>query len=132
PNYLRARRAIGKQRWSDAIFLLEKVRVDLGAQTDWSSRVYALLAVCHENTGDTEQRLAALQRAVQIEPGWTAVKHQLGMALLAAGRLDDAAAELEAVSKAADAPPTVWTTLAEVQLLLTLRRPESACAWSRV
>jgi len=48
------------------------------------------------------------------------------------GRLDDAAAELEAVSKAADSPPTVWTTLAEVQLLLTVRRPESARVWSRV
>ncbi len=132
PNYLQARLAVERRQWGDAIARLEKVRVDLGAQTDWSSRVYALLGACYEQVGDMDQRVAAWQRAVQIEPGWTAAKHGLGRALLAQGRFEDAVAELDAVSNAKDAPPDLWTALARAQLLAMLQRPEALRDWAAV
>ena len=132
PNYLKARLAFERQQWREAIALLDKAGVILGAHTEWSSRIHALRGACYEKVGDTSQRLAAWQKAVQSEPGWTAAKYGLGTTLLALGRIEDAAAELEYVSKAADAPPQIWTALAGTHLQLQLRRPEIRRDWTNV
>lgn len=130
PDYLQGRLAVERGQWSKAIELLEKAAIVLGNQTEWSSRVNAMLGRCYAEIGAHDQRLVAWRRAVDHEPNWTAARHGMGAALLALGRLDDALAELEAASKASDASAAVWTALAHAQLQFELRRPQAGRAWA--
>src|SRR5439155_5125786 len=70
PNYLKARLRIADRKWNEAIALLEEVRKDLGATSEWSSRVHALLGLSYRQIRDHEQELQAFRRAVQDEPTW--------------------------------------------------------------
>lgn len=132
PNYLQARLAVERRQWTEAIALLEKAAADLGTHSDWSGRVHALLGACYEQVGNAERRLIAWQRAVHVEPGWTVARYGLGLAFLAMDRPEEAAAELDAVSKSKDSPSSVWAALARAQLLVTLRRPQALRDWAPV
>ncbi|MCI0680461.1 MAG: tetratricopeptide repeat protein [Gemmataceae bacterium] len=131
-NYLRARLAIERREWTAATALLEEACAELGMHSDRSSRAHALLGACYEQTGSIEQRVSAWQRAVQSEPDWIAARLGLGLALLAAERPEEAALQLDAVSKAKDAPSAVWAALARAQLQSTRRRSPSIRNWQAV
>lgn len=132
PNYLTARLKIAEARWQEAIQLLESVREELGAVSDWHSRVHVLLGVAYRNVGDHERELQAFQRAVQDEPGWVTANLGLGEAYLNNGRIDDAAVALEPLRNAKDLPAGYWILLSRARLYRQMRLPEAERNWSDV
>ena len=132
PDYLQARLALLRDQWPQALALLEKVRADLGKIPEWASRVHALLGLCYRKLGDHEQELNAFRQAVAQEPAWTMARFGLGMALLGNGRLDEALAELQSLQNTPDAPAELWTALARVQVMRTLRLPDKQQNWVEV
>jgi predicted Zn-dependent protease len=131
-DYLRARVAVGKGQWHEALACLEKARADLGTKSEWAGRIHALLGQCYAHLGDHEQEVASFRRAVQQEPTWTLARFGLGAALVSSGRLDEALAELRLVQTAADAPPELWSVLARALLWKNLRLPEKQRNWAEV
>lgn len=132
PDYLQGRIAIANGQWSEATAVLERCRKELASTSAWSSRLHALLGTCYHQAGDAPQELAALRLAVLSEPGWAAARVNLGAALLAGGRVDDAVAELQLARDGADAPKEVWSVLARALLYRNLRLPEAQRDWSAV
>lgn len=91
-DFLKARLAIQNKDWMEALALLEPVRANLGDRSEWQGRVHALLGLCHQRLGDTEQQLASFQKAVLREPGWPEARLGLASALSQAGRTNEALA----------------------------------------
>ena len=123
PNYLKARLSIADRRWNEAIQLLESTRQDLGAGSEWSSRINALLGLCYRQIGDREQELQAFRRAVQDEPTWMTACVGLGAALLDNGRVEEAIQALEPLHTAKDLPAGYWILLSRARLYRQLRVP---------
>lgn len=132
PDYLQARIAIARSQWAEATALLERCRKELKPGAGWSSRVHALLGVCYRQAGDAVQELAAFRRAVLDEPTWSAARTGLGTALLSAGRVDEAIAELEIARRGPDVPMGLWTVLGRALLYRNLRLPEARRDWEPV
>lgn len=131
-DYFQGRLKVQRGQWSSAIPLLERARAELGAGSEWASRVNLLLGLCYRQSGDLEQQLTAFRLAVLLEPTWTAAHMGLGSALLTAGRQEEAMLELQLVSKSADAPPEVWTELARCMLLRTQRQLAQQQNWAEL
>lgn len=132
PNYLKARLAVAEREWSEAIRLLEGVREELGAGSEWSSRVHVLLGLCHRQLGDHEQELQAIRRAVNDEPTWMTANVELGAALLNNRRLDEACHALEPLRTAQDLPAGYWILLSRARLYAQMRVPAAERRWDTV
>jgi tetratricopeptide (TPR) repeat protein len=128
-EYLQARLLMKKQKWNEAIALLEKVRPQLASVPAWATQVEICLGQCHEQRGDLEQQLAAFRRAVQLNPSAPLAQYGLAVASLATGHLDDAVNGLRRLSKSADAPAATWTQLARALILRSRRRPGTRHDW---
>jgi tetratricopeptide (TPR) repeat protein len=132
PNYLKARLAVAHQEWNEAIKLLESARQDLGAGSEWNSRVNALLGLCHRQLGDHEQELQAFRRAVQDEPTWITANVGLGLALLNNGRLEEGSQTLEPLRTMKDLPAGYWILLSRTRLYQQMRLPEAERRWNAI
>ena len=58
-----------------------------------------------EELGSFDEALACFERAVEVKPGYVEARNNLGHALRAVGRFDDAAQQLEQVLRAAPDSP---------------------------
>ncbi len=123
PNYLQARIHVAQKQWPEAIRLLEEVGRDLGPQSEWSSRVHALLGLSHRQMGDREQELLSFRRAVAEDPTWGTANIGLAVALLDNGRSDEACQVLEPMRNLASPPAGywIWVTRARLQNQLRMR-----------
>src|ERR1019366_1843762 len=132
PSYLRARICVARQEWSEGIKLLESARKALGAGSEWSSRVNALLGLSYRNVGDPEQELQAFRRAVRDEPIWMTANVGLSQALFANGRIEEASQTLEPLQSAKDLPAEYWILLSRARLYQQMRLPEAERRWNTV
>jgi len=134
-GYLKARLAIENKQWAEALGLLELVRSDLSQTSDWQSRLHALLGLCYQQLGDTEQQLVSFRRAVRKEPGWAEARYGLAAALAQSGRLEESLlqlADLRASNEATARLPGLDLLYARTLLWQTLRRPERERNWEPV
>ena len=131
-NYLNARLAIADKQWHEAIKLLVSARHELGAGSEWSSRVQVLLGLSYRQIGDHEQELQAFRQAVQDEPSWTVANVGLAAALLNNGRLEEAGQALEPLRATKDLPAEYWLLLSRALIYRQLRLPESERRWDAV
>jgi tetratricopeptide (TPR) repeat protein len=131
-NYLHARLAIADKQWHEAIKLLDLAQHDLGAGSDWTSRVQVLLGLSYRQIGDYDQELQAFRRAVQDEPTWTTANIGLATALLNNGRFEEAAQTLEPMRTAKDLPAEYWLLLSRARIYRQLRLPEPERRWESV
>ena len=132
PSYLNARLAIADKQWSEAIKLLLSARHNLGAGSEWSSRVQVLLGLSYRQLGDHEQELQAFRQAVQDEPNWTVANVGLAAALLNNGRLEEAGQALEPLRAAKDLPTEYWLLLSRALIYRQMRLPEAERRWDAV
>jgi tetratricopeptide (TPR) repeat protein len=132
PNYFKARLAVADKQWSEGIDLLQSVRRELGEQSEWHGRVYALLGYCYRQLGDAEAELQAFRKAVHHEPNWLPGNLGLGAAYLRQGRIDEARQTLEPLRTAKDLPNAYWTLLAQERLTWQMKQPASERRWTEV
>ncbi len=102
--FLQGQVAMTQQNWHDAISRLDSARSLLAGDTAIVSRINLLLAECHSRTGETEKRVAALERAASGETNAAMAGPLLAQAMESEGRLDEAI---------------------KVHLMLVERRPQS-------
>jgi predicted Zn-dependent protease len=128
-EYLQARVLMKQNKWEEAVVLLESVRPRLAGVAAWASQVDICLGQCHEKLGEVEQQLAAFRRAVRQNPSAAVGRYGLGVALLAAGNLEEAVAELRRLSTLSKAPPATWSMLARALILRNRLLPEAQRNW---
>jgi predicted Zn-dependent protease len=131
-GYLEAALDVGHSRWAAAAARLEQLRTQAGASQELTCEVELLLAECQSRLGDTEQQLAACQRAVAADPFAGHARYSLGNALLAGGRVDAAVAAFRQAAVLRDPPAAVWPALANALLLHTRALPEARRDWQQV
>lgn len=132
PNYLQGRIHVAKQQWPEAIRVLEEVRNELGPQSEWSSRVHALLGLSYRHMGDREQELLSFRRAVADEPTWTAASLGLAVALLSDGRSEEAGQVLEPMRNLKALPPGYWVWLTRARMQIQMRVRIADRRWEMV
>ena len=137
PDYLDARLLIERQKWSEAILLLERVRGELPDASPWTSRVLVRLGSCYRQIGNVEQQLLVFRQAVNREPTWAIARQGQAAALLALGRLDEALKDLRQVTASANVPSGAWCDLVRCLVLLNLRqasreRERAETLWAEV
>ncbi len=132
PRYLQARIGVAQGKWAESVTHLERVRLELGPKSEWSSRVDAMLGYCYQQMGDLEHALLSYRRAVNAEPNWTAARVGLGSALLEQRRLGEAIDELDAVKARPDAPANLRLLLARARLYQQLRLQEKERTWNEI
>jgi tetratricopeptide (TPR) repeat protein len=131
-SYLQARVRMQEGRWDEAVALLESVRPRLAGVAVWASQVDICLGQCHEKLGDTEAQLAAFRRAVRSNPSAAVAQYGLGTALLAAGQVEEAVAELRKLARGADAPPATWIAFTRALITRNRRLPPGQRDWREV
>jgi predicted Zn-dependent protease len=128
-DYLDARVLMQRGRWAEACALLERLR-GRSAAAGWAVQVEMCLGQCYERLGETEESLAAYRGAVKLDGSVALARLGLGAALLEAGKVEEALAELQQVADAAAPPVEVWPLLARALLVHNLLLPEVERAWA--
>ncbi|MSU78975.1 MAG: hypothetical protein EXS16_12880 [Gemmataceae bacterium] len=121
PNYLQVRIHVALKQWTETIKLLPDIRRDLAPQSEWSSRVHALLGLSYRHMGNREQELLSCRQAVAEEPTWMAASIGLAAALLHNGRSEEACQVLEPSRNLASLPSGYWIWLTRARLQSQLR-----------
>ena len=130
-DYLQARVLMQSSRWTEACDLLTKVRNRPGVK-DWLVQIEICVGQCHERLGELDQSVTAYRRAVQRDGSVALARLGLGAALLEAGNVEQARAELQRVADMVAPPAEVWALLARAQLSHNLHLPEGARDWASV
>ncbi len=92
-------------------------------QKDPASFVFAQLAEEHRRAGDVEAAIQICRSGLAVHPGYTSARVTLGRALIAAGRLDAAAEELQQVLRMA---PDNLAAARALEEIAARRRPAPA------
>lgn len=106
-GYLRARLAMQRQNWDDAIAALVIVRgesIDLPAL---ETQANLLLATCYARRGDSAKAIECLQLVTLKEPANLGARTALAIAFLDAGQMAEAIREYEAAANHAAATPAI-------------------------
>ncbi len=127
-DLLETRLLMKEERWGDASKQLEKLRGTRLAP-GLAKQVPLLQAECYERLANPDQRLAALSRALELDPFWPAARRAHAVALAAVGQFDRALTEYR---KLADQFPEVRGELARLLLARTIRLPREQRDWSEV
>ena len=105
---LEARIEMALGHWAKALAAFEDLRPGLADpaahQPDLLKQVDLWIGQCYQQTGNTEQELAAYRRAVTTDPTYFAARDGIAQLCINAGRFGDAVAEYQQAIKAG-APP---------------------------
>ncbi len=122
--YERAARAVGYSAWDVGSIGLAMAQTAQSARESGASQREGVSAAI---TRLTESAVSALERACEIEPDASTLRHDLAQAYLAAGKNDLAVSALETAAKAGDRNPELAARMA--QLLGYLGRGAEANRW---
>ena len=85
-------------------------------QLDPASTAFAALAEAFRRAGHLEEAIDTCRRGLRRHPSYPDARVTLGWALIEAGRLDEATAEVERILQATPESLTVVRALAEIEL----------------
>ncbi|MFQ5567437.1 MAG: adenylate/guanylate cyclase domain-containing protein [Paracoccaceae bacterium] len=71
---------------------------------------YFAIGRIHMMQGDQDAAVGALETSIRLNPSFSQAHHGLGMALILAGRLDEARAAFEQVERLSPRDPILWAT----------------------
>lgn len=130
-DFLDARILVHKGEWASATRSLERIRPQLAqlAAADLLRQVDLLLAGCYEQRGETDRQIAALRRALTVDPLWIPARLGLGAVLAATGKLDEALKEYQQVLTRL---PAVAPLMARLLMARNLRLPAGQQDWQPV
>jgi len=117
-DYLRARILMGRREWKEAVEKLTTLRDSPGEFPDTVRNIDLALAACYERLGLPDNRLVALQRAVELDPHWIPTRIEFARALMAVGRTKDALAAYRDLLQVPSVPLLTARILMQQQLQL--------------
>ena len=126
---LDAQKLMVNKKWPEAIKEIEGVKPLYKSVTGMRAQLDLMLAECHSRMGSEEQRVAALQQAVDEGASSESARLELARALIRSEEYDEALRYLEPM---ADQRPELQIDVTEVRLQRTLRQPKNARQWSQV
>ncbi|MEO6809104.1 MAG: tetratricopeptide repeat protein, partial [Isosphaeraceae bacterium] len=133
---LNGRIQLGRKQWAAAVKTLETAATALAAQTETkglAKRARLMIAQCHEQLGDPDQRYVAARQAAALTVDDDALQvagqRELAAALTALNRLDEA---LEQYRLILPRDPRAGLNIAQIEIVRTLKRPESQRNWTAV
>lgn len=127
-NYLRARILMGRREWRPAAEMLASLRGELSEFPDAVRNADLALATCYERLGLPDDRLSALQRAVEADPYWIPTQVAYANALSALSRDSEALAVYGRLQQVPSIPMQTARILLRKQLLL----PEAQRRWEGI
>ena len=116
-RFLEAKLLISKRQWRQAATLIEQLRAQLERSDELLKQSDFLLALCYQNMGNPDQELAALRRALTIDPLWIPARQALAAALQRSGRLQDSKSELSKIASQPNPPADAVLRLARLLLI---------------
>ena len=120
-KYLKARVAMRERQWPDAVAMLDALRAEIVNLPGLDIQLNLLLATCFQKLGDPAAEEKAYQRVTNADPKNVLARVGLGNLYLNAGRLDDAARELETAVQSPYATGVVVTQWVRLKTRLLLR-----------
>ncbi|MBY0522441.1 MAG: tetratricopeptide repeat protein [Gemmataceae bacterium] len=126
-DYLKARQLMKRGEWHPAAEAFEAVLPLLAAMPDLTKRAHLFLGQCHGQLGDAERQYAACRQVLKDDPLWVPGCLQMGAALAALGRIDEA---LQVYRTIESTEPQVKVLAARLLLMRTLRTPPGKRSWA--
>lgn len=131
-RYIEAQWMAKRGQWRDAAKLLESIRPQLDRSPATLSQVDYLLGLCYQSTGNIDQEVVALRRALSANPNFEAARQELASALYRSGRLQEATGEYWNVVRRPNPPVGSVLGLAQLLLVEGLRKDASQADWSQL
>ncbi|MDB5311189.1 MAG: hypothetical protein JWO38_5391 [Gemmataceae bacterium] len=133
-DFLAARCLLKQGKRAEGSGILERIRPLLVDDPDRSLPLQAdlLLAGTYGQAGDVESQVRMYTRAITVAPLDPRPRLGLAEALVALGRVGEAAAEYDRVSQMPNAPAGAWLALARLRVYQNLTRPEGERSWDEV
>jgi Tfp pilus assembly protein PilF len=131
-RYMQARLLAAQKKYLEAIKAFETARTELVSFPEFQKIIDLELATCFAGIGDRAGQIQALRRAAGQNSGFLAAREQLAMALLAAGRVDEATAEYMNIATRDQAPAGAALNLARLLVLQNQAKESSKRSWEQV
>lgn len=131
-RYMQARLLAAQKKYLEAIKAFETARTELVSFPEFQRIIDLELATCFAGIGDRAGQIQALRRAAGQNSGFLAAREQLAMALLAAGRVDEATAEYMNIATRDQAPAGAALNLARLLVLQNQAKEPSKRSWEQI
>ncbi len=118
--------------WRAAARTLERARPGLTEWPETLRQADNLLGTCYQRMGNTDRQLAAFRRAVNLDPLSVSARTGVISALTAAGRIEEALAEMQQLVRLQGAPASSLVDLARLMILRNLRSEGDPRRWNEV
>jgi tetratricopeptide (TPR) repeat protein len=128
-DYQGARILLQQSEWGGALRIFERITPALTKTPELALQAHLCRGLCYEKLGALDLQVEALRRALTLDPSSMQAHLQLGSALLALDRVDEAVPEFEQIT---DAPTSARILLAQALLLQTARLPAAERRWQRL
>ncbi len=126
-RYLRARLAMRDAKWTEAVAMLDSLRIDVTHLPTLETQLNLLLAVCAERMTDIAAQEKAFKRVTNSDPKNVQARVGLGNLYLTQGLFDEAVRELEAAAQSPYAAGSVvaqWIRTRAARLRVAGGTPE--------
>lgn len=122
-DYGEARQLMLNSQWQEATDKLLRVRYQPGLPSLWAGAVYKSLGLCYAELGEPTLQLAAWRAAVESDIFDLPASLEVGKALLACHKPEEAATELRKLAALPQPPADTWLVLGNALLQSIERRP---------
>lgn len=134
---LEARLLMLQRNWLKAKEKLNFVRPLAVGADDMTRQIDLCLGQCFEQLGEFDEQLVANRRVLTDDPTSLAGRVGTATALIAAGKPDDALAELETVAAALPVErlvslPQIWNPLLQLRIAAQMKLPTKSREWNRI
>jgi len=128
-RFLEARLAVVKQQWREAVDLFEACLPGLVESPDLAKQAHLLQANCYRQLQRPELEIAALKRAISVDPNWAVPRRDLAAALKRVGRRDEASDHMRQLATAAATANAEELREIGQLIYVTASRPEDQQNW---
>jgi tetratricopeptide (TPR) repeat protein len=131
-KHLRARIAYYRRKWDESRRGFEEIRDEMRRWPGLLRQGYLLTAECHRRLDRPELQQECLERAREINPGWSPARVAAAQAMVNRGELIPAIREYQQIMKLEDAPASGWLQLTRLLMLKNAYSRESERDWGEV
>ena len=129
-KYLEARSLVRRKEWLNAIAELEAIRPMLRETTAQLKQVEYMLCLCYREIGSFDDQIAAIRRAISLDPQWIPARLAFAESLISINKLPEALNEYEQVCAVPGAPNAAFLGKAKTILMMNRNKPAAEQKWS--
>ncbi|GAB6166065.1 hypothetical protein JCM19992_20650 [Thermostilla marina] len=131
-DFVQALLLCARGEWRRSATMLERIRPQFAQEPDILKQIDFYLGFCYGQVGNTDQQMAAYQRAVDTDPMWAAARAGRAMALVGMGRINEALNEYRTLLQLGKMTPEMLLQMARLMVLKNLSAPAGTRDWRPV